>query len=129
MLLVLVLAFVVVPFAELFVILQVAHVIGGLATIVVLLGVSLLGGWLVKREGVGVWRQAQARVAAGAVPGTELIDALLILVGGALLLTPGFLTDIVGIVLLLPPVRAGLRVATLRRMRRQASIIQMGGYR
>lgn len=109
--------FVVVPFAELYVILQVAHVIGGVNTIAALLIMSFVGAALVKREGLGVLRRAQARVNAGQVPGRELVDGVLILLAGALLLTPGFLTDALGVLLLLPPVRAGLRSATIRRLR------------
>jgi UPF0716 protein FxsA len=75
---------------------------------------SMVGAWLAKREGLGVLRRLQATVHAGRVPGVELIDGFLIFLAGALMITPGFLTDIVGILLLLPPVRAGMR-HSLRR--------------
>ena len=114
MLAVLALLFVVVPFAELFVILQVSHHLGLVPTLALLLAVSFVGAWLVKREGFGVLRRAKARMDMGQVPGRELIDGVLILFAGALLLTPGFLTDLVGILLLLPPVRAGVRAVALR---------------
>lgn len=103
------LLFLVLPFLELYVIIQVGRGLGALNTIAVLLVISAVGAWLVKREGLGVLRRARERAAQGAVPGRELVDGVLILLAGALLLTPGFITDAVGIVLLLPPARAALR--------------------
>jgi len=77
--------------------------------------ISVAGAWLAKREGTGVWRRLNQQVNAGKVPGTELLDAFLILLAGALLLTPGFLTDILAIVLLIPPTRALVRRVLRRR--------------
>ena len=108
-------AFLVVPLLELFVIIQVGSAIGALNTIGVLITVSLVGGWLVKREGVAVIRRVQGSLDAGIVPTTEVVDGFLILLGGALMLTPGFLTDVVGLGLLLPPVRAVVRRILRRR--------------
>lgn len=119
---VLFLVFLVVPFVELFVILQVGSAIGALNTIGLLILVSALGASLVKREGLAVLRRAEERVRAGAVPGRELVDGVLILFAGALLLTPGFLTDVGGILLLLPPVRTALRGATIQFLRRRAGV-------
>lgn len=119
---VLALLFLVVPFAELFVLLQVGRAIGAFETIGLLIVVSVVGAWLVKREGIGVLRRAQARMQQGSVPGRELVDGVLILFAGALLLTPGFLTDIVGILLLLPPVRAALRATTIGWLGRRAGV-------
>lgn len=115
------LLFLVVPFLELFVLLQVGRAIGAVETIGVLVLVSITGAWLVKREGLGVLRRAQDRLAAGAVPGRELVDGVLVLFAGALLLTPGFLTDVVALLLLLPPVRAALRASTVRWLRRRST--------
>jgi len=111
----LVLAFIVVPVLELFVIIQVGQSIGALNTIALLLFMSVAGAWLMKREGMGVLRRIQRVVAAGGVPGRELADGALILFGGALMLTPGFVSDLFGIALLLPPVRAVIRPFVLRR--------------
>jgi UPF0716 protein FxsA len=116
---VLLLLFVFVPIAELAVLIQVGQAIGVLETIALMLVVSVIGAWLVKREGVGVWRRAQRQLDAGQVPGRELVDAALIMLAGALLLTPGFLSDCVGILLLLPPVRGGLRRFVIARMRKR----------
>jgi UPF0716 protein FxsA len=110
----LVILFIAVPFAELYVLIQVGHAIGVLDTLGLLLLVSIVGAWLAKREGISVIRRMQAALNAGRVPGAELVDGFLILLAAALMLTPGFLTDIVAIFLLLPPVRALMR-RTLRR--------------
>jgi UPF0716 protein FxsA len=115
--------FVGVPFAELYVLLQVGHAIGVLNTLALLILVSIVGAWLAKREGIGVLRRMQAALNAGRVPGTELIDGFLILLAAALMLTPGFLTDIVAILLLLPPVRAGVRHQLRRIFARRIEIL------
>lgn len=112
--------FVVVPLVELFVLIQVGQVIGVWWTIGLLILMSVAGGWLMKREGVGVYRRIREAVAAGRVPGKELADAFLILLGGALMLTPGFVTDAFGIALLLPPVRAVVRRVALVQLTRRA---------
>jgi UPF0716 protein FxsA len=114
---VLLLLFLIVPIVEIYVIIQVGEAIGALPTIALLILVSVVGSWLVKREGVGVWQRAQAQLQRGEMPANELIDGILILLAGALMLTPGFVTDIVGVLLLLPPSRALLRVALVKRYR------------
>ncbi len=111
----LVLLFLVVPIVELYVIIQVGQEIGALNTIGLLLLISVVGAWLAKREGVGVWRRLNQQVSAGRVPGAELIDAFLILLAGALLLTPGFISDVLAIFLLIPPTRALVRRVLRRR--------------
>jgi len=117
------LVFIGVPFAEIYVLLQVGHAIGVLNTLALLVLVSVVGAWLAKREGLGVLRRMQAAVNAGRVPGVELVDGFLILLAGALMLTPGFLTDIVAILLLLPPVRAVVRRELRRRFARRIEIL------
>jgi len=124
---VLVLLFVVVPLAELYVIIQVGQAFGALNTIALLILISVAGAWLVKREGLNVWRRFQRQIETGSVPGKELADGVMILFAGALLMTPGFLSDIAGILLLLPPVRAVVRAGVLRRAARQAGIYRVGG--
>ena len=115
--------FLAVPLAELYVLIQVGQVIGVLDTLGLLLLISIVGAWLAKREGIGVLRRMQAQINAGRVPGIELVDGFLILVAGAFMLTPGFLTDIVAILLLLPPVRAGVRRALRHRIARRIEIL------
>ena len=92
-------------------------------TFALLILISMVGAWLAKREGLGVLRRMQATVNAGRVPGVELIDGFLILLAAALMITPGFLTDIVGILLLLPPVRAGMRLSLRRYFVRRIEIL------
>ena len=104
-----------IPVAEIFFIIRVARDLGVLQTIGLLVAVSVIGAWLVRRSGLGVLRQIQERLARGEIPGKELVDGLLILVGGVLMLTPGFLTDAVGLLLLIPPTRLALRALLVRR--------------
>ena len=111
----LVVFFIVMPIVELAVLIQVGHAIGVFNTIGLLLLVSFVGAWLVKREGLGVWRRFRRQVEGGHVPGKELADGVLVMFAGALLISPGFVTDVFGILLLLPPVRAFVRATFFRR--------------
>ena len=119
----LIVLFIGVPFAEIYVLLQVGHAIGVVNTLGLLIVISVVGAWLAKREGLGVLRRIQRSVDAGRVPGTELVDGFLILLAGALMPTPGFLTDILAILLLLPPVRAVVRRELRRHLARRIHII------
>lgn len=103
----------IVPLAELAIIIQLGGWIGAGWTIVALLANSLLGAWLLRREGRRAWAQFRAALGAGRWPGDEVAQGGLVILGGALLLTPGFLTDLVGFVCLLPPTRA-LAAAAIR---------------
>jgi UPF0716 protein FxsA len=115
----LVVALLVLPLVELWVILQVAGQIGAAATLLCLVAISLLGAWLVKREGLGVWRRLQTQLQQRRSPHIEVVDGFLLLVAGVLLLAPGFITDVVGLLLLLPPVRAVARRPVLSWARRR----------
>jgi len=95
-----------VPIAELYVIVQVGQEVGIFATLALLITVSILGAYLLKREGTATWKRLRASMAEGKMPTTEATDGALILLGGALLLTPGFLTDVVGLLFVLPASRA-----------------------
>ena len=105
------LALLVVPILEIYVIIQVGQVIGGWPTVGLLLVESALGAWLIKREGRRAWNALQASFESGKLPGRELSDAALVLVGGTLLLTPGFVTDIFGFFFVLPFTRPVARRA------------------
>lgn len=113
------LLFIIVPIAELYVIIQVGHVLGVFNTLALLVVISFVGAWLMKREGLSTWRRAQRQIDSGTVPGRELVDGALIVLAGALLLAPGFLTDAVGLLLLLPPVRAAARSIARYRLERR----------
>ena len=102
-------AFIVVPIVELYVIIQVGGAIGLGPTVFVLLLDSLLGALLLRHQGRGAWVAFNRAVAESRVPAKEVLDGVLVIFGGALLLTPGFITDIFGIVLLIPPTRAIVR--------------------
>jgi UPF0716 protein FxsA len=98
----LVAAFVLVPLVEIYVIIQIGQVIGAWWTILLLIADSVLGSWLVKREGGRAWEALRVALQEGRMPHKELADGVLILVGGLLMLTPGFVLDIVGAVCILP---------------------------
>lgn len=115
MLLLLVVLFIALPIAELFVILQVGQEIGVWWTIALLIADSVLGSLLMRSQGRVAWRRFNQAVEAGRPPAREALDGALIIVGGALLLTPGFITDIGGLVMLLPPTRAIVRRLLVRR--------------
>jgi UPF0716 protein FxsA len=99
----------VVPLLEVLVIIAVGRAIGGWPTFVLILAVSAFGAWLVRHEGARAWQSLQTAVSTGTTPSRELSDAAVILVGGLLLLVPGFLTDVVGLVLVLPFTRPAAR--------------------
>ncbi len=114
-----------IPVLELWIIVQVAGELGLPLTLVSLIAISMAGAWLLKQQGMATWRRLQTTIRSGGVPTQEVTDGGLILMGGAFLLTPGFLTDAVGIILLLPPTRATIKAAARRwwaaRARRKLS--------
>ncbi|HEX7293772.1 MAG TPA: FxsA family protein [Solirubrobacterales bacterium] len=111
----LVVLFIVVPIVELYVIIQVGQAIGVVPTLALLVADALLGSLLLRQQGRGAWRRFNAALNERRFPGREVADGLMIAVGGTLLLTPGFVTDIFGLALLIPPSRAVLR-GLLRRV-------------
>ena len=110
------LLFVVAPIAELYTIIRVGSSIGFLNTFGLIILVGFVGSWLVKREGMRTWARFNQTIAAGQIPAKEMIDGVLILGAGALLLTPGFLSDVIGILVLFPPTRALLRAYVAKRV-------------
>jgi UPF0716 protein FxsA len=98
-------------------------------TLALLVLLSVAGAWLVKREGLGVWTRFRSQVERGALPTNELLDGILILLAGALMLTPGFVTDVVGILLLIPPARAVVRALLARRFRTRLEAATTAGFR
>jgi UPF0716 protein FxsA len=116
------LLFLLVPIAELYVIYQVGDAIGIWWTFLLLAADSLLGSLLLKSQGRSVWRRFNDNLAQGRVPHREVIDGVLVIFGGAFLITPGFLTDIVGVVLLVPPSRSVVRRFLVRRLGRRVVI-------
>jgi UPF0716 protein FxsA len=125
-LLLLVALFIVIPIAELYVIIQVGQAIGALPTIAILLADSIIGSLLLRSQGRTAWRRFNEALGAGRVPAREVLDGTLVIFGGAFLITPGFITDIVGIILLLPPTRALVRRLTVRVFARRFVVSAVG---
>ena len=116
-LVVLLVLFITVPLAELYVILEVVGpALGPPLTILLLAADSVLGAILLKVQGRTVWRRFNETLAAGTMPHREVVDGVLVVFGGAFLLTPGFITDITGLLLLVPPTRAVVRRTLMRRL-------------
>ena len=114
----LVILFIVVPVVELYVIIQVGGAIGVVPTLAILLLDGILGAALTRSQGRSAWRRFNEAMAAGKVPAKEVFDGACIIVGGAFLLAPGFITDAIGLSLLVPPSRALYRRILLSGARR-----------
>lgn len=112
------LLFLIVPVVDLAVLVAVGGRLGFLPTLGIVLFTAALGSYLARREGVAAWARVQSRLRAGAMPGPELLDGVMVLVAGVLLLTPGFVTDAIGLVGLFPPTRRLLSRALGRRLQR-----------
>jgi UPF0716 protein FxsA len=125
----LVVIFIVVPIVELWVILEVGGLIGVPPTLALLLAMSLLGATLLRRQGRDAWRRFNLALAERRFPGREVADGLMITIGGALLLTPGFVTDGVGLLLLLPPTRAIARRLLSTWVGRRLVVVGAGSMR
>jgi UPF0716 protein FxsA len=120
-LLALILIFVAVPLAELYVIFKVGDAIGIPLTLAILVADSLLGSMLLKSQGRTVWMRFNEAVREGRIPHREIVDGVLIIFGGAFLITPGFITDVVGLLLLLPPTRRLFRGVFTKRLGARAA--------
>src|SRR2546421_10521386 len=126
-LLALIALFIAVPLAELYVILKVADdVLGWPLTLALLAADSLLGSWLLRSQGRAVWRRFNEAVRAGRVPHNEVIDGVLVIFGGAFLITPGFITDVFGVILLVPFTRRLVRRSARRAIERRAIVTVAG---
>jgi UPF0716 protein FxsA len=126
-LLALLVLFIVLPLVELYVILKVGDAIGVVPTILLLAADSVLGWVLLRSQGRSVWRRFNAALAEGKMPHREVMDGVLVIFGGAFLITPGFVTDVIGLLLLLPPTRALIRSQVVRRLGRRVTVGVAGG--
>jgi len=122
----LVILFIVVPIVELYVIIQVGQAIGVLPTLALLLADALLGSLLLRHQGRGAWRRFNEALAEHRFPAREVADGLMIAIGGTLLLTPGFVTDVFGLILLIPPTRAIVRRLSSAYFARRFIVVGMG---
>jgi len=114
--------FLLVPFAELYVIYKIGDAIGYWWVFVILAADSLLGAYLLRSQGRAVWRRFNRTLSEGKVPHREVIDGVLVIFGGAFLITPGFISDILGVLLLLPPTRSVFRRLVVRRLGRRVTV-------
>ncbi len=112
-------AFIGIPLLEIFVLVQVGQVIGPWWTILLLVVSGVLGTWLIRREGGRAWRALSEALQTGRMPARELADGALILVGGTLMLAPGFVTDALGVLLILPVTRPVARTVLTRVVTRR----------
>lgn len=115
--------FLVVPVAELYVLIQVGHALGAVTTVALLFAETVLGAAVVRRQGRRTWAGFRAAAAAGQVPTRQVADGALTLLGGVLLMLPGFLTDALGMLCLLPPTRALLRRGLTRYLARRLPLV------
>jgi UPF0716 protein FxsA len=123
----LVATFIAVPILEIYVIIQVGQVIGAWWTIALLIADSIFGSWLIRHEGRRAWQALTVAIESGRMPATELADGALILVGGTLMISPGFVTDIFGIVLILPFTRPLARRLLTRVVARRLLVVRRDG--
>lgn len=113
---ILLLLFIAVPIVEIVVLLQVGDLVGGLNTLLLIVITAVVGAALVKLQGMRNWMTVQSKLARGQMPGVEMAGGLLLFLAGILLITPGFVTDLVGLILLLPPSRNAIAKSMLKRM-------------
>jgi UPF0716 protein FxsA len=125
----LVILFIVIPIVELYVIIQVGEAIGVLPTLALLLADAVLGSLLLRHQGRGAWRRFNEALAQRRFPAREVADGVMIAVGGTLLLTPGFVTDIFGVILLIPPTRAIARRLLGAYFGRRFLVVGTGSFR
>lgn len=107
-------AFLIVPVVELWAILQVGDWIGGWNTFLLIIAMSAVGAYFTRAEGRKIWLEAQQQMQSGQMPGRAMIDGICVLLGGILLLMPGFFTDLIGILMLLPITRPFIRHMVLQ---------------
>jgi UPF0716 protein FxsA len=119
--------FIAVPLLEIYVIIQVDHVIGPWWTLLALVAETVVGAWLVRREGRRAWRTLVAQLSEGQAPTKAAADGAVILLGGVLLLTPGFVTDFFGFLCVLPPTRPLIRRAVIGLVRRRTRGVTSSG--
>jgi UPF0716 protein FxsA len=114
------------PVAELLVFIEVANAIGILLTVALLIVGWPAGVWALRSQGRAAWRRLTIAVSEGRPPGREVVDGALVLIGGSLLIIPGFITDVLGICALLPPTRALTRGLLLRSLRSRVVVRAAG---
>lgn len=123
----LLLIFLVVPLVEIYVLIEVGGIIGALPTVLACVGTAIIGGGLLRWQGFQTLRRAQRNLDQGQIPAMEMFEGVALAMGGALLLTPGFVTDVAGFLCLIPWTRRALIAAALRRMQVRYTSAGPGG--
>ena len=123
------LLFIVMPILEIFVLIQVGSAIGALTTIAIVILTAIVGTWMLRAQGLSTVNKARSRLAGGEIPAFQLLEGLALGVGGALLLTPGFITDAIGFACLLPPTRKLLIHAISKKVSFAGMAGGVGGFR
>jgi len=113
----------IIPFAEIYLLIQVGGVIGAFPTILLVVFTAVLGAWLLRQQGFATFQRFQEGLARGEIPAYEMVEGPIILVGGALLLTPGFITDIIGFACLIPQLRRKIAQYVIEHY-----LVQAGGH-
>jgi UPF0716 protein FxsA len=127
--LIFVLLFIALPIAEIYVIIKVGEAIGAVPTIALLILDSLVGAALLRSQGRQAWMRFNRALAEGRIPAREVFDGAMVILGGALLLTPGFITDVFGLLLLIPPTRAIARRLLRGYVGHRFVVVGVGGSR
>ncbi len=122
----LLLLFILMPVVELALLIKIGTIIGGWKTVALVIAIGVAGAWLVRHEGRRAWRAIQEELGAGRLPTDRMIDGMLILVAGILMITPGVITDAVGLALLIPPARALVRERLKKRFKPRVVIMHPG---
>jgi len=125
---ILLIAFLAVPILEIYLLFQVGGVIGAGWTILVVIATAILGASLLRQQGLSTWTRLNQKIAEGQLPPTVLVEGIFLLLAGAFLLTPGFFTDAIGFLFLVPPIRQMLAAALLRRGMFMASSMHSTSY-
>jgi UPF0716 protein FxsA len=120
-LVVLLVLLIVVPITEISLIVLVGQQIGAIPTVLLLIGSALLGSWLLRREGRRAWRELKTAADAGRPPALEAVSGVLVLVGGLMMMLPGFATDTLGVLLIIPPIRRAVAQLVIARFARRLS--------
>lgn len=119
---------IIVPVVEIYFLIQVGSVIGAFSTVLLIILTAVLGAFLFRQQGLATFQRVQATMARGEVPAIEMIEAMVLMVSGGLLLTPGFFTDIIGFLCLVPALRTQLALSVLKNQTIASASYQQGGF-
>jgi len=115
-------AFLIIPFVEIYLLLQIGGIVGVFPTIALVVLTAIVGAGLLRQQGLATWQRFQDNLAKGTLPAYEMVEGPILLVGGALLLTPGFFTDIIGFACLIPPMRKKIAQYIIEKRLVQAGV-------